>query len=292
MVPCLAIFRNSQNVVRPSMITQAKSTFSDLNIKVQTSGRFLGGVVGDQAGRDEYITNRVDEWQSHLKKLSTISVEQPQAAYAVLVKSFQHEWSFLQRVTPQCSLLFSPIEHTLSTDFLPSLLGHTITSDDRLLFSLPIRMGGLNIINPDVVFLSSQKAAVTLVEAITMSYSFSISDHISAVSLVKSASYGQKQELNNALLSDLISRSTPFIRRHLLRNQKSLSHWLSTVPIRRDNFDLSAFEFRDALCLRYSKPLLEIPSNCDGLNSQFTTSHALDCRKGGLVTRRHNEPSS
>ncbi len=117
-------------------------------------------------------------------------------------------------------------------------------------------MGGLNTINPvtnaDLVFLSSQKAAVTLVEAITMFYSFSISDHISAVSLVKSASYGQKQELNNALLSDLISHSTPFIRRHLIRNQKSLSHWLSTVPVRRDNFDLSAFEFRDVFCLRYS----------------------------------------
>ena len=32
-----------------------------------------------------------------------------------------------------------------------------------------------------------------------------------------------------------------------------------------------------------------MPALCDGCGSQFSTGHALDCRKGGLVIQRHNE---
>ena len=28
---------------------------------------------------------------------------------------------------------------------------------------------------------------------------------------------------------------------------------------------------------------------CDGYQAKFSISHALDCKKGGLVTARHNE---
>ena len=33
----------------------------------------------------------------------------------------------------------------------------------------------------------------------------------------------------------------------------------------------------------------DLPSQCDGCDAKFTISHALDCKKGGLVTARHNE---
>ena len=61
------------------------------------------------------------------------------------------------------------------------------------------------------------------------------------------------------------------------------------LPLRHDQFDLSAQEFQDALALCYRKPLLGLPANCDGCGSSFTIEHALDCRFVGLVTRRHNE---
>ena len=32
-----------------------------------------------------------------------------------------------------------------------------------------------------------------------------------------------------------------------------------------------------------------MPPTCDGCGAAFTLSHALDCRRGGLVVRRHNE---
>ena len=67
------------------------------------------------------------------------------------------------------------------------------------------------------------------------------------------------------------------------------SGWLNIMFIARHQFDLSAFELRDALTMRYCRPLLRMPSSCDGCGAQFSLEHALDCKKGELITQRHNE---
>ena len=54
-------------------------------------------------------------------------------------------------------------------------------------------------------------------------------------------------------------------------------------------FELSAQEFRNGFALRYRKPLLSLPSVCDGCGAPFSVEHSLDYPIGGLVTRRHNE---
>ena len=35
--------------------------------------------------------------------------------------------------------------------------------------------------------------------------------------------------------------------------------------------------------------MLRMPATCDGYGATFDLGHALDCKKGGLVTQRHNE---
>jgi len=64
---------------------------------------------------------------------------------------------------------------------------------------------------------------------------------------------------------------------------------LSVVPLARSQFDLLALEFCDGLTLRYKKPLLSLPSLCDGFGASFSIEHALDCCFGGLVSHMHNE---
>ena len=53
--------------------------------------------------------------------------------------------------------------------------------------------------------------------------------------------------------------------------------------------DLGAQEWRDALFMRYGLDPPDLPTYCDGCQAKFSISHALDCKKGGLVMARHNE---
>ena len=65
--------------------------------------------------------------------------------------------------------------------------------------------------------------------------------------------------------------------------------WLTVLPTSQDQFDLTAQEFCDALALHYRKPLLNVPSGCDGCGAPLSFDHTLVCRKGGLIIQCHNE---
>ena len=53
--------------------------------------------------------------------------------------------------------------------------------------------------------------------------------------------------------------------------------------------ELGAQEWRTALSLRYGLEPPDLPTYCDGCQAKFSISHALDCKKDGLVTACHNE---
>ena len=92
------------------------------------------------------------------------------------------------------------------------------------------------------------------------------------------------------MFSTISSKFDPPRLRALQRSRTNdLSCWLSIMPIKKDNFDLTAQEFRDALAIRYKKLLLNIPPSCDGYGAPSCLDHFLVCRKGGLIIQRHNE---
>ena len=53
--------------------------------------------------------------------------------------------------------------------------------------------------------------------------------------------------------------------------------------------ELGAQEWRYALFLRYGLDPPGLPTHYDGCQAKFSISHAIDCKKGGLVTAPHNE---
>ena len=65
--------------------------------------------------------------------------------------------------------------------------------------------------------------------------------------------------------------------------------WLTTTPDYQNGTVLSAEEFRDSLRLRLGLDPVALPHRCDGCEQRFTVEHAMCCKKGGLVTLRHND---
>ena len=60
-------------------------------------------------------------------------------------------------------------------------------------------------------------------------------------------------------------------------------------PSTTNRTELGAQERCDALILRYGLDPPDLSKYCDSCNANFTIYHALDCKRGGLVTAFLNE---
>ena len=272
----------------------AVQIFSPIGIQVVTSHRFLGGFLGDTSARDEFVSCKVRQWVSDVIHLAQLAVPQPQAAFAALTKCLQGEWVYLQRVIPGCGSLFSDLTDILRTSFLPALFGCETTSLEQQLFSLPVRFGGLGLSVPTAsavdLFTASRHATQVIVGAIKQACQIQISVHDDMVFSAKKAYHQLLERSHNDLFSVVLSGFDSTHQRVLQRaRDNDLGVWLSVTPVESNHFDLSAQEFRDALAIRYRKPLLNLPPKCDGCGGTSSLDHCLIGRKGGLVVQHHNE---
>ena len=65
--------------------------------------------------------------------------------------------------------------------------------------------------------------------------------------------------------------------------------WLPVLPLTVNGKKLWAQELRESLFLPYGINPLDLPSHCDACGAAFTIYHALEFKKGGLITARHNK---
>ena len=93
---------------------------------------------GEGTGMDRVGENPVGVAQNH-----------PQSAYAVLQKSFQQEWTFMQRVTPGIGDAFGPAEQALWETFIPALLqGLGKGTPGRGVTRIPVKQAVLGLPDP------------------------------------------------------------------------------------------------------------------------------------------------
>ena len=144
--------------------------FSSLGISVVCNHRYLGGFVGEPVGQAAFVQDKVRQWIVDVQRLSRIAEKQPQGVLVALTKSLQCEWQFLQRVVPGCGNFFTPLDDVLGSTFLPAVFGCEVSSCERLLFSLPVRFGGLGVYRPhctaEFCFTASRDATKVIVEAL------------------------------------------------------------------------------------------------------------------------------
>ena len=157
-------------VVASKYVEIAKSTFQNGGVKVVTGHRFLGGVVGENEYCEQFVREKVDVWVDCVDKLSQLLSWHPQAAFASLTKSLQCEWDFLQRVVPDFTDAFTPLNKKIKKRFFPAILGAGVTEADEALFALSTSLAGLGIFDTTktatLAYQTSRQGTIVLVEAV------------------------------------------------------------------------------------------------------------------------------
>ena len=110
------------------------------------------------------------------------------------------------------------------------------------------------------------------------------------VKKAKTAAKAKKNERYDRVLEEITSslRSTEQAKALEAAQEKGASNWLNALPLKAHGYALDKQSFRDALFTRYGISLKRLPSHCV-CGVPFCVEHALNCKKGGFISSRHNE---
>ncbi len=272
----------------------AKTHLQGLDLEFLLGSRYLGGYIGDKDGIEDWIKPKIQAWIQGIADLAKVARRFPQTAFAGMSKSYQQEWAFLQRVVPDSGPLFTEVEAAIDQIFLPALFpeGSQLPDGFREFSARPVRYAGLGLPNP-VEHAEGQHSASV---AITAELTKSLLDHapLDATNYRKEASSTRsklKSERDSAHAASLQAQLAQGNRQKQRRIKRAgdTGLWLTMAPDTLNGTELSAEEFRDNLCLRYGITLPDLPDKCDGCGAPFTMEHAVSCKQGGLILRRHND---
>ena len=117
---------------------------------------------------------------------------------------------------------------------------------------------------------------------------FQTADHLACLQKGRTAVWKRiSQQAEEALVATIAE--TPVQGTCRLRRATKTGAWLTVQPSTVNRRELGAQEWRDDLFLQYGLDLPDPTNYCDGCNAKFSIFCALNCKRGGLVTARHNE---
>ena len=172
-------------------------------------------------------------------------------------------------------------------------MGRFVSNDERALLALPIRMGGLGIIDPQTVsdseFAASEKVTFPLVGLI-LQQEMSFGCHVvDAQRLAKSEVVASKHQAAGERAAFVCDSLPSDVKCMIsLLSEKGASSWLSALPVEEHGFALHKGAFQDALFLHHGWLPSGLPVHCV-CGWGFSVDHALNCPTGGYPTLRHNE---
>ena len=149
------------------LLPKAKALFADTEIQITSRGqRHLGAVIGSDDSKLQYVSEKVEKWVKDIEHLAKIAIDEPQAALSAFSKCICHRWSFVQRTVSGIKHLFAPLESCIREQFIPALIGRTVSDSERQYLSLPVRFGGIGIADPvdtaDREYNASRKVTASL----------------------------------------------------------------------------------------------------------------------------------
>ena len=163
---------------------------------------------------------------------------------------------------------------------------------ERGVTQMPVKQAGLAL--PDASQTAPENWTAScvikghLVAAFRGQVEFRTADHSACLregwtAVRQQGQWKAEEALTAAMEGDLVSHA-----RQLQRATKT-GAWLTVQPSIVNVTELGAQEWRDALFQQYGLEPLYLPTHCDGCQYKLSRSHALDCKKGGLVMARYNK---
>jgi hypothetical protein len=206
--------------------------------------------------------------------------------------SLQQEWQYVSRVVHNAGSYFQPIEDALRKDFLPALLDVTVDNDLRKLLGQRAKNAGIGIPNPVETaahqYMTSKACCDILSHSLWVMAPLDLDQHQKCVAQARKMARAMKDMDEEVALEKRVKVLGQTEERRLTRAKES-GAWLTAYPSALNGTELSADEFRDNLRLRFGFEPVGLPSHCDGCGAKFTVEHGLQCKKGGLVSVRHDD---
>ena len=282
-------------LTKDSLQSKASDIFQGTQINITTHGRpHLGAPLGTQEYINQFVLEEISNWLEEMLLLADVAKIQPHAAYAAFTHGYIQNFSYLLRVVPNIEHSIQPLEDCIRSQLIPILTGISPPNDSvRDLLGLPVRLGGLGLINPTKLSTLQYSASVRISTHLKKlilyrnhDYSFDcIMSQNKAKSDTHKANYNTSKVSASALWGTV---STSLQRAMDLAQEKGASSWLTSFSLEEFDFSLHKGAFRDAIALRYGWQPSNLPSTC-ACGSCFSVEHALSCPKGGFPTIRHNE---
>ena len=265
-------------VVKEEHKESATQTFMDTGINITTEGkRHLGAALGLTAS-PEFVSRKVHEWSEEVRQLAHVATSQPHAAYAAFTHGLSGRWTYLLRTIPNVQDLFLLLENAIQQHLIPALTGLPSCSKlERDLLALPVRHGGLGIVNPTTLSSPYYQASELLTKplvSLIVSQETSKSVYPATITASKKVVRDMNRTRQAQQACTVKDQLPDNLKRHaVLASEKGASSWLSVLPIAEHGFYLHKGEFRDALRLRYNWALYNMQlwfsvhcKSCDGLS--------------------------
>ena len=133
-------------IKNPNHLDHAQNIFKDTGIKITCEGkRHLSAVIGSEVFKSEYVREKITNWTQEILKLTEYSKTQPHAAYTIFCRGVLHKYTYFTITIHDIDEHLKPLDDVISPNFLSTLLDSIVTDNERSLFQLPVRLGGLGI---------------------------------------------------------------------------------------------------------------------------------------------------
>ena len=127
----------------------AQEVFGETGITIDVEGeRHLGAVIGSPEFKEQYVKKKIQNWVKDVEQLAVIARDEPQLAHSAFTKALCMRWCYVQRTISNISHLFQPLEDAIREQFLPSIVGRPVSDVERRILALPVRFGGIGVLNP------------------------------------------------------------------------------------------------------------------------------------------------